>query len=408
MKLKGFKQLVPVPVINAFWRLIEIVCYGVVIYFAALCVTRFEWGRVIHWKERGHGPDAEVLGNFGDFMAGAVGTLIALFSMYLLFRNLKAQRQATISNSKLTLSQSFNDLFFRLLDLYREIVGQLHCNTYTLARILSVNINQSIKEYTGKECFALWRYGLMEASTGKTSRALRANARQNYEKLYLEYTNILGSYFRTIYRMLELIDCANIEEEEKKTYAKIIRAQFSEDELFFLYYNSLTEYGKKLGFYLWKYNILKHLRFSSIVEFKSVCKKLNLKEQALINRIYARLRKEIRKLKPSKKAKIKDLPNISSVFFVSFVYFKTRFNKLRKFNVNLYVSPINSLYPQIFNNLCKWSPNRWDRLFCVMADHLEVLYNLGNRHYNIPSSNSKRHANTIDIRVFYHPFSTTP
>ena len=77
-----------------------------------------------------------------------------------------------------------------------------------------------------------------------------------------------ANYFRTIYRIFRFISNSGIPEKEKMDYAKIVRAQLSESELFFLYYNSFTEYGIKFRKMINDFDILKHLPSLEKVEFK--------------------------------------------------------------------------------------------------------------------------------------------
>lgn len=67
---------------------------------------------------------------------------------------------------------------------------------------------------------------------------------------------------------MDLIHNSPIQENEKKQYAKIIRAQLRESELFFLRYNAMTPYGEKFIEYINRYRLLKHLPIMSLLEMK--------------------------------------------------------------------------------------------------------------------------------------------
>jgi hypothetical protein len=80
-----------------------------------------------------------------------------------------------------------------------------------------------------------------------------------YQNWYLDEGNSaqLAHYFRILYRILEYIDAAKI--DDKKLYVKILRAQLSEQELAILFYNSFIPEGKKMQKHIEKYALLKHM-----------------------------------------------------------------------------------------------------------------------------------------------------
>ncbi|PEU04111.1 hypothetical protein CN527_04570 [Bacillus cereus] len=74
-----------------------------------------------------------------------------------------------------------------------------------------------------------------------------------YERLYKEHENIIGHYYRNLYRIVKLIqnntfdnESEERDNEEKRMYRGILRAQLSSFELLMLFYNiSYYEKGKK-------------------------------------------------------------------------------------------------------------------------------------------------------------------
>ena len=77
----------------------------------------------------------------------------------------------------------------------------------------------------------------------------QAYYRRNISQAVRDYTEIyvknprLAPYFRLLYRMCELTDNAEIDEDKKKDYIKILRAQLTGSELLLLRYNALTPGG---------------------------------------------------------------------------------------------------------------------------------------------------------------------
>lgn len=80
--------------------------------------------------------------------------------------------------------------------------------------------------------------------------------------LYRPNQNYLSVYFRNMYNAIKLIDnCGLISSEEKKDYVKILRAQLSNAELYILFFNIISRFGKKWvdNDYVTKYQLIQNL-----------------------------------------------------------------------------------------------------------------------------------------------------
>ena len=90
-------------------------------------------------------------------------------------------------------------------------------------------------------------------------------ARLDSEKRFILYRpnqNYLSVYFRNMYNAIKLIDnCGLISSEEKKDYVKILRAQLSNAELYILFFNIISRFGKKwvANDYVTKYQLIQNL-----------------------------------------------------------------------------------------------------------------------------------------------------
>lgn len=219
----------------------------------------------------------ELLGTYGDFFGGVIGTFFAILAALLMFSTLKSQRELTAESnrvqkeisdaaiesqenlaaiqSKEASLQRFNSLFFELLSLFRSQRNELN---------ISISKDGTPKNYFDTKMKELYDSFEPSSSYGKTAN----KAARNYLKLYLKHASELAPVFRSLYRLMDLIDNAKIDQDEKRQYAKIVRAQLGEGELFLLRYNATTEYGKKFIRYITKYNLLKHLPAMSLLEFK--------------------------------------------------------------------------------------------------------------------------------------------
>ena len=247
------------------WRIVEVLCYVVIISTLVICFLIFKWGHELYWRNNDYVADGEYLGNLGDFTAGTVGSLIALLSVFLLYRTLRLQSIANRDNRTLLEVQRFNDLYFNLIGL----------------------LDKATPKHSE---FVSFRLRIIDSDRTEADFKARQNAAvKEYEYIYQEYPE-LATYFRTLYRIFDLIATSEISDTEQVKYSKILRARFSEDELFLMRYNSLTSKGHKLGRYLWDYHILKHLPATATAEMAPVVVGLNAGERLILDRLYEALR----------------------------------------------------------------------------------------------------------------------
>ena len=199
-------------------------------------------------------------GQIGDFVGGLAGTFFTLVGVLLLFETLALQRKELMESRKVFEKQQFETTYFNLISLYQEIVKSLH---------FEVVDESSERSFNGKDFFEQQRKKFYEEFViqdlfGRS----RKHARIKYIEFYTLTKEQTSHYFRTLYRIFKFIYNSKFNEEEKMHYAKIVRAQLSESELFFIHYNAYSEYGVKFRMLINKFNILKHLPYLEKVEYK--------------------------------------------------------------------------------------------------------------------------------------------
>ena len=82
--------------------------------FIVVFARIFAWGAIIEWKNPNYIVDNELLGTFGDFIGGVLGTIFSIISIMLVVKTFSHQRKVTEDNAKQLEIQRFNDLFFEL------------------------------------------------------------------------------------------------------------------------------------------------------------------------------------------------------------------------------------------------------------------------------------------------------
>ncbi|MEE0917704.1 MAG: putative phage abortive infection protein [Bacteroidales bacterium] len=197
------------------------------------------------------------LSTVGEFVGGVIGTILTFLSVIILTITFIQQKKVTEANIKQQDIQRFNDMFYELLRLYRE-------------QVESLSLENKEVVYKGKEFFDK---GKEEVYNEYLKNDSVINA---YMEFFAKNRSGLATYFRTLYRILEIIDKSPLLEDkddkekegkERKEYAKIIRAQLTESELFFIRYNARMPQGENFIQYLNKYRMLKHLPFCDLFEY---------------------------------------------------------------------------------------------------------------------------------------------
>jgi len=193
----------------------------------------------------------------GDFIGGIVGVIFTLVGIVLLYETLSLQRKELKESRQVFEKQQFENTFFGLIKMYNDIVNSIHFEDY---------IGQS---FVGKDFFAFKMDFLMNSFSHSDSIFRnRKIAIDTYIQFYTENKKLLAHYFRTLYRIFKLIENSNFNNNEKMDYAKIVRAQLSEAELFFLNSNACTLEGENFGPLIVKYNLIKHLPLLERLEFR--------------------------------------------------------------------------------------------------------------------------------------------
>lgn len=197
--------------------------------------------------------NAERFGTFGDSFGG-LNTLFSglafagiVVSLILQSHGL-SQTKSDLDRQRIQQQiQVFESSFFQMLHLSNEIVRGF--------RYKSEFGGAHIKE--GKDCFETMRNDLVKVAL--LSEHWGRTPSERYEKFYLKYFHDdLGHYFRNLYQIVKYVDGATI--ENKKFYTNIVRAQLSSNELFLLFYNGVSRFGReKFLPLLRKYELLEHL-----------------------------------------------------------------------------------------------------------------------------------------------------
>lgn len=241
--------------------LIDVLADSNVTPFGIAIAVFIVWG-VITYVPYNHyfrADHSDWAGQFGD-MFGVVNSLFSGFavaglaySVILQKKELKMTRKELSITKRENTKQSFESIFFSMLQLHITKVDQL---TYG-GKI-------------GRQAFEqlYLNYGIeLQTKLSKKHDAYAGSLLTLEETLqtYLEVfsrpdeENAFGHYFRNLYQIFLIID-ESAKSINKYKYAKIVRAQLSSIELTLLFYNCLTTNGnQKFKPLIEKYSVLKQI-----------------------------------------------------------------------------------------------------------------------------------------------------
>lgn len=326
---------------DAIWFWLIIIALALI----CLCImviagVSFQWEHPIEWRNPNFIVDQELLGTLGDFVGGVAGTIVAIISTILLISTFWQQQKVTKSDDEESKIKRFNVLFFELLHLYQSEVNELCGERERTIKIEEVDnsrqrrVHKEHSSYNNKDFFDEEKLDIQESykASIKSFEGSRKRVIEDYMRFYTKYRSKIAAYYRTLYRVYELIDKTDlIDNDHKRQYAKIIRAQLTESELFFIRYNARTLYGKPFIEYINKYNTLKHLPVFELLEFKNWWGRMCKIDQEGINMIYFTILKALKDLyknyDKNKDARISLWPNNASKCKYHFdIYCKKRYD----------------------------------------------------------------------------------
>jgi hypothetical protein len=223
--------------------------------------------------------DTELASKFGSFFGGYVGTIFSILSALLLTYTIITQN---IENRK----DEVRNHFFKMLDFHNETVKEISIShidseksyqsegrrAFVVFKIQIKRLLELIRKLNEEEkwglneiqqldvAYIVFYYGL--DTTWTTFIADKLKTYPNHKviitkllvkikenpKLKLGRTNqtILSTYFRNMYNALKLVDDNKfLELSEKQDLIKIYRAQLSNPELYILFFNLMSRFGKK-------------------------------------------------------------------------------------------------------------------------------------------------------------------
>lgn len=232
--IKNIKKNQPMTIQAKGYWLISIIIVVVIAYAAALI-----WG---NWPISDYSINQS--GLFGD----SFGILTSLFSglafagliitILLQREDIDLQRTELEDTRRELKFQNFETTFFQMLRLHNSIVDSIDLRNREDQKVIS----------SGRDCFTTF-YKKLD-NLYKPFINCEVNEHQKYiseayKAFWHTHKQDLSHYFRYLYRVFKYVHDSFIDDDKKKLYTSIIRAQLSDMETALLFYNCLTENGRE-------------------------------------------------------------------------------------------------------------------------------------------------------------------
>ncbi len=244
-------------------------CLGVI----AILFIVFLWRQVFFkWDLP---VDNNLLGTLGDFVGGVIGTLVTLYSIFLLVQTLQKQIESNadtmITNkSVISTNQSVVEANQTMIELDKL---QLFENQFQVFLSQYKDAIATYESRSGKKGRAALEEMVSSSDVLSVSNDLiytiRAQAAVRiFEEFYSENRQVCSVHLRSLYLLARYVAESEKDFADLSWYAKCVRGQLSDGELVLLRYNCMADFGQAMRKYVNHFNLLKHLPLMSLIEFQ--------------------------------------------------------------------------------------------------------------------------------------------
>lgn len=240
--------------------------------FAFFCIVSVFGVYSISFKDFSFIADTEKFGQFGDFVGGTLNPILAFLSFMALLYTIKIQTdELKLSREELeatrkelegsriaqqeqseslrlqneaTRLQIFENTFFQLIDLFNKEKEKLFKNRINIDSYASyIRINMNFNKVDIPRSIFSNSENLQTISATTAYLYILKSHDGNYNNFNIKYESETASYFGQLYQIMKFINESKIKNRQR--YVNIFRAQFTKDELEFLFYHCLGTIGKR-------------------------------------------------------------------------------------------------------------------------------------------------------------------
>lgn len=247
----------------------------------------FSWERDL-FSFRGYQLQTDVVGQFGDFVGGVIGTIISVVLLYFTF---KTQHTDVENHMKVYKEESLNKLFFHMLELYNTTLNRFVVDIADEEGISMRLYGKEALHYQYEQLYAGFQ---IEKSDNRN--LIRKKAVSAFQSFYANTQDFSPVFFRTVYGILNLLNTDDSQTEQVRIgLMKVLRSQLTTTELIMLRYNAMTKMGSKSTLLINRFNMLKHLAPMELLEYKAWSTKMTLEEREFTNQLLMIIKQNIKR-----------------------------------------------------------------------------------------------------------------
>lgn len=190
-------------------------------------------------------------GVFGD----SFGILTSIFSGLafagVIWTVLSQLEELSITRDQLK-NQGIENAFFQMLRLHNEMLNEIDLSNETPTGIIVTTGRDVINVFRDRLKTHFRKVNSSEPGLGEREKADKA-----YNDFWLQHQPELAHYFRFLFNLFRFV--YESESNKKDLYAKLVRAQLSNQELALLFYNCLSPQGANFIKYAEEYVLFDNL-----------------------------------------------------------------------------------------------------------------------------------------------------
>lgn len=233
-----------------------------------LCVFYLDASYLKGWPF--HGWSRESIGQFGDSW-GFVTSIFSVAAFFGVLISISFQNKALKHSEEMTKRQTetlnlqgFEGNLFQMLNIFQSIIQDMDINNKQTKHVV----------YSGRDVFYyMYERKFKEICSvnivdGLNAEVMKERLNENFDALFNIRQQELGHYLRFLYSIFRYIDTASISEEKKFFYGRIVRAQLSNFELYTIFYNCFSTYGRSFVKYAEKFELFDNLHIPGLVLYQ--------------------------------------------------------------------------------------------------------------------------------------------
>jgi len=190
-------------------------------------------------------------GVFGDSFGILTSVFSGLAFAGVIWTVLSQLEELSITRDQLK-NQGIENAFFQMLRLHNEMLNEID---------LSDKSAQGIIVTTGRDVISVFRDRLRtrfhKINASERDLSEKEKAEKAYDNFWQQHQSELAHYFRFLFNLFRFV--YESESDKKDLYAKLVRAQLSNQELALLFYNCLSPQGANFMKYAEEYALFDNL-----------------------------------------------------------------------------------------------------------------------------------------------------